>query len=91
MVDCSASVPIDRDSFQRYVPAQPDRSDDSASGVPGGHQQPADPADVGSVALDLSTFIDIPKERRTLEGSSGDEVNALDKPTLSLSAVEGCL
>ena len=43
-------MPTDRDSFQRYVPVQPDRSDDSASGASESHQQPADPADVGSVA-----------------------------------------
>ena len=43
-------MPTDRDSFQRYVPVQPDRSDDSASGASESHQQPADPVDVGSVA-----------------------------------------
>ena len=54
MADCSASVPIDRDSFQRYVPAQPALSEGFFSGAPEAHQQHSDPADVGLSAEALA-------------------------------------
>ena len=47
-------MPIDRDSFQRYVPVQPDRSDDSASGAPESHQQHADQSGAGLSAEALA-------------------------------------